>query len=369
MNEINKPYRVIISGGGTGGHIYPAIAVANEIKSRNPKNEVIFVGAKGRMEMHKVPKAGFHIIGLWISGIQRGSILKNLLFPIKLALSLLKSSIIITRFRPKVAIGFGGYASGPLLKVASKVGLPSVIQEQNAFAGMTNKWLSKSVRKVCVAHEGMEKFFEANKIEITGNPVRKDIVNSRITKSEALSFFNLKENKPTILVIGGSLGAKTINEAVLNHIGSICSEHIQLIWQTGQKYYKEIKEKIDGRYATVYCSEFIYEMDKAYNAADIVISRAGALSISELAVAGKASIFVPSPNVTDDHQTKNAEALVKQQAALMIKDNMAMETLVPLAMDLVRNKNKKEQLEANILNVGKPNAAKEIVDIVESFLK
>ncbi len=359
---------MIISGGGTGGHIYPAIAVANEIKKRNIKNDVLFVGAKGRMEMEKVPKAGYHVIGLWISGLQRASVIKNLLFPLKLIMSLIKSYFIMTKFKPDAVIGFGGYASGPLVKVGARRGTPAVIQEQNAFAGITNQWLAKSVQKICVAHDGMGNFFPEEKIVVTGNPVREDIINPSITREEALKHFGLRTDKRTILILGGSLGARTINEAIMNHIGSICARQIQLIWQTGKKYIHEVDRKIKGKYGTVYSSDFIYEMDYAYKAADVVISRAGALSISELAVAGKASIFVPSPNVTSDHQTKNAEALVKQDAALMVKDGMAMETLIPLAMDLVKNDKKKVVLEKNILKVGKPDAVREITDIVEELI-
>ncbi|MFK7900341.1 MAG: undecaprenyldiphospho-muramoylpentapeptide beta-N-acetylglucosaminyltransferase [Cyclobacteriaceae bacterium] len=368
MEQLNKPYRIIISGGGTGGHIYPAIAVANEVKARNPKNEVLFVGAKGRMEMEKVPKAGYHIIGLWISGLQRKILsVKNILFPIKLIFSLIKGKLIITKFRPDAVAGFGGYASAPLVKMARRNKV-SIIQEQNAFAGMTNQWVAGKVDKVCVAHEKMEDFFPKEKIVITGNPVRTDITNPSKTKEEALAHFGMKSDLPTILVIGGSLGAKTINEAVKNHVDTIHQGRIQLIWQTGKTYFKEIEKNVCSRFSDIYVSEFIYEMDLAYQAADVVISRAGALSISELAVAGKAAVLVPSPNVAEDHQTKNAQALVDIHAALLVKDSMAMERLIPLAMDLVKNEQEKTVLSNNILSIAKPKAAAEIVDVIEQLI-
>ena len=320
------------------------------------------------MEMEKVPKEGYPIIGLWISGLQRTLSLKNVLFPLKLVISLLKAYFIIKRFSPDVVMGFGGYASGPLVKVASKKGIASAIQEQNAYAGITNQWLSSTVDKVCVAHAKMDTYFPVKKIVLTGNPVRNDIAHSAISREEASRHFGLRADKPTILVIGGSLGAKTINESIMSNIIKLSNEDIQLIWQTGKKYYKEINDDIKGVYQTVRYSAFIYEMDYAYKTADVVISRAGALSISELAVAGKASVLVPSPNVAEDHQTKNAQALVNHKAALMVKDSMAMEQLVPLAIDLLRDKEKKDTLSKNILSLAKPNAAKEIVDIIEQLV-
>lgn len=365
-----QPYRFIISGGGTGGHIYPAIAVADEIKSRYPDAQILFVGAKGRMEMKKVPEAGYQIIGLWISGFQRRVTIENIYFPFKLLHSYLSALKLVKKFKPDVVLGFGGYASGPIMLAAARKKIPSIIQEQNSHAGMTNKGLGKKVSKVCVAYQGMEKYFPKSKIRLTGNPVRKDIVYSIQKRQEGLKHFGLKENLKTVLVIGGSLGARTINQSILNGLKELIAAGHQIVWQTGRFYYDEILSKVGGMDVTgVRVFEFIKEMDFAYGAADVVIARAGALSVSELALAGKPVIFVPSPNVAEDHQTKNAKAFEEKEAAIIVKDREAREKLVPTALDLLANDNMMIKLSVNIKKLGKPNAAKDIVDEVMELVK
>lgn len=369
MQQKNK-LKVIISGGGTGGHIYPAIAIANAVKDAAPDSEILFVGAKDRMEMQKVPAAGYTIEGLWISGLQRKLTVDNLLFPVKLLVSFLKAKSIIKKFKPDIAIGVGGYASWPLLEAANFTGIPTLIQEQNSYAGITNKRLSKKVDKICVAYPGMEKFFPKDKLVFTGNPVRKDIMEVDSKKKEALDFFGLQEGKKTILVIGGSLGARTINESVGGMLDKFQNENVQLVWQTGKTYFEEAKKVAAASgYAGVKVFDFIYKMDLAYAVADVVISRAGALSISELCLATKPVILVPSPNVAEDHQTKNAMALVSENAAQMIKDNEAKETLVPAALKLLADEDRKNNYKSNINRLGKPEAAKEIVDVIFEILK
>ena len=357
--------KVIISGGGTGGHIYPAIAIANAINQLRPGTQILFVGAEGKMEMQKVPQAGYKIIGLPIAGIQRKFTLKNLSFPFKLIRSLLKARQIVKDFQPDVAVGVGGYASGPLLYAASSRNIPTLIQEQNSYAGLTNKMLARRARRICVAYPGMAQFFPEAKIRMTGNPVRQDIAQLLQKRQEALAFFNLKDGKPVLLVIGGSLGARTINESIKAHLPQLASSGVQVIWQTGKFYFEGCKAAVDAiKPKNIWVNDFITRMDFAYAAADIVISRAGALSISELCLAGKPAILVPSPNVSEDHQTKNAMALVTAHAALLVKDTEATEKLVPTALRLVDDEGLKQELSLNILHLGKPNAAREIAEEV-----
>jgi UDP-N-acetylglucosamine--N-acetylmuramyl-(pentapeptide) pyrophosphoryl-undecaprenol N-acetylglucosamine transferase len=327
--------KVIISGGGTGGHIFPAIAIANELKKANADNEILFVGANGRMEMEKVPNSGYKIIGLNIAGIQRKLTLSNFALPFKIIGSVLKAKKIIKEFQPDAAVGVGGYASGPLLFAASMSKVPCLIQEQNSYAGVTNKLLSKRARKICVAYDFMEKYFPKEKIVMTGNPVRQDILNVAGKKEEALKYFNLSYEKKIILVIGGSLGARSINVSIKNGLTKLAEKHIQLIWQTGKGYYATAKEATkefeqDG----INCYDFISRMDLAYACADIVVSRAGASSVSELQLVAKPCILVPSPNVAEDHQTKNAMALIQKHAALLVKDSETNSKLVETAIQL-----------------------------------
>lgn len=362
-----QPYKIIISGGGTGGHIYPAIAIANALKEIDKDTEFLFVGAEGKMEMQKVPQAGYKITGLPIAGIQRKLTVTNLLFPVKLLKSLWRARQIIKDFKPDVAVGVGGYASGPLLYAAASAGIPTLIQEQNSYAGLTNKWLAKKAQKICVAYEGMEKFFPAEKIIVTGNPVRKDILNVNLKRKNALEHFKLAENKPTILVIGGSLGARTINETLKLSLQKLSQENCQVIWQTGKFYFESCKAAATA-FSNIHVYDFIAPMDLAYGAADVVISRAGALSISELCLAAKPAVLVPSPNVSEDHQTKNAMALVNNQAALMVKDAEAYEKLIHTALSLLTDEVRKGQLSTHIQKLGRPDAAtqiaKEIINLI-----
>ncbi len=374
MSQSNRKYRAIISGGGTGGHIYPAIAIANALKDIHPDMEILFVGALGRMEMEKVPKAGYEIIGLPVSGIQRSfslsAIWKNLQFPFKLMKSMSMAKKIVKDFKPDVAIGVGGYASGPLLRAATGLGVPGLIQEQNSFAGKTNKWLSKRVKKICVAYSGMEKYFPADKIIFTGNPVRKDILQIDTKREEALKHFGLSAKKKTILSVGGSLGARTLNHTLSDGLSRIEDAGVQLLWQTGKWYKEEGLEAVKGKEDKgIYAHEFIYEMDLAYAAADVVISRAGALSISELCLVHKPAILVPSPNVAEDHQTMNAMSLVQENAAIMVKDVEAKDKLVDEVLALIKNEEKQKELSANIVKMGKPYAAKEIAEHALSIIK
>ncbi|MGB1039481.1 MAG: undecaprenyldiphospho-muramoylpentapeptide beta-N-acetylglucosaminyltransferase, partial [Flavobacteriales bacterium] len=313
--------KFIISGGGTGGHIYPAIAIANAIKEKQSKAEILFVGANGKMEMEKVPKAGYEIIGLDIAGLQRKLTVKNLSFPFKLFRSLKKAKQIVKDFNPDVAIGVGGYASGPLLRQAGKLGVPTLIQEQNSYPGITNKLLARKAKKICVAYDKMERFFDESKIVFTGNPVRKEILNIEGKKERGQNHFKLDTNKKTVLVIGGSLGARTVNNSIKNAAKLLDENNIQVLWQTGKYYYEDMKSFVDeNKLISIKVYDFIYEMDLAYASADLVVSRAGALSISELCLVGKPTILVPSPNVSEDHQTKNAMALVNHNAAQLVTD-------------------------------------------------
>jgi UDP-N-acetylglucosamine--N-acetylmuramyl-(pentapeptide) pyrophosphoryl-undecaprenol N-acetylglucosamine transferase len=353
--------RIIISGGGTGGHIFPAIAIANALRKLDPATKILFVGAKGRMEMERVPSAGYDIVGLNIQGIQRKSILKNLMFPFRLLGSVLKSIRIIKNFKPHAAVGVGGYASGPLLYAASLKGVPYLIQEQNSFAGITNKRLGGKAKKICVAFDGMEQFFPADRIIKTGNPVRRESVDIEGKREQAFKEFNLLPDKKTILVIGGSLGARTLNTSVLTDLQKIIDADVQLIWQTGKYYFGEVKQKMgNNNYPNVRVSEFLNRMDLAYAAADVIISRAGAGTIAELCVVGKPVILVPSPNVAEDHQTKNAKALVNDEACEYVPDRKAVAELVDTALVLLNDEQKKKTLSKNISKLALPDADTEI---------
>ncbi|HRH65646.1 MAG TPA: undecaprenyldiphospho-muramoylpentapeptide beta-N-acetylglucosaminyltransferase [Bacteroidia bacterium] len=362
--------RVIISGGGTGGHIFPAIAIANALKELNPKNEILFVGANGRMEMEKVPAAGYKIEGLNISGIQRKFSLSNLKLPFKIIQSVLRARAIVRSFKPDVAVGVGGYASGPLLYAAASMNVPTLIQEQNSFAGMTNKILARRAKKICVAYEKMENYFPAEKVVLTGNPVRQDILNLEGKREESLRFFGLSADKKTVLIIGGSLGARTINECIHKGWEKISGAGVQLVWQTGKSFFPKVENMKTVALTKGICiAEFIQRMDFAYAAADIVISRAGASSVSELCLTGKPSILVPSPNVAEDHQTKNAMALVKRGAAVLVKDDDAKSYLIDTVLDLVKNTDRQQQLSVEIKKMAMPDSAKKIAGIVYELSK
>ncbi len=368
MNNFPK---IIISGGGTGGHIFPAVAIANALKIISPQCEILFVGALGRMEMEKVPAAGYKIVGLDISGIQRGSILKNLGLPFKVLNSVRKAMKIISDFKPDVVVGVGGYASGPLLYAASLKNIPCLIQEQNSYAGVTNKILAKKAAKVCVAFDGMEQFFPAKNILKTGNPVRKNIIDIDGKRHAGATLLKLDPLKKTILVTGGSLGAGTLNKSIEKHLADIIAQDVQVIWQTGNYYYEGIMERLGNNYHPNICIlAFLNKMDLAYAAADVIISRAGAGTIAELCIIGKPVILVPSPNVAEDHQTKNAMALAKNDAAILIKDNAAEDTLVTEALQLLGDKVRIEKLSENIGKLALKDAdtviANEVLKLIKS---
>jgi UDP-N-acetylglucosamine--N-acetylmuramyl-(pentapeptide) pyrophosphoryl-undecaprenol N-acetylglucosamine transferase len=354
-----QPLRVIISGGGTGGHIFPAVAIAKTLQKRDPNVEILFVGAKGKMEMEKVPQAGFKIIGLSIAGIQRKIDFRNFLLPFKVIKSLWQAHKIIQDFKPDIAVGVGGYASAPTLYMAAQMDVLSLIQEQNSYAGLTNKLLAKRTTAICVAFDGMEDYFPANKIVQTGNPVRQDLLDLEGKREEAFEHFNLDPNKKTVLVIGGSLGARTINQVIDSGINAFEEKDIQLVWQTGKYYYGKAQDKNS---ANVKVYDFITRMDLAYSVADIVVSRAGALSIAELCITGKPCILVPSPNVAEDHQTKNAQALLDKRAALLVKDKDAKTVLMGDILALMNDEKRRQQLSNSIKELAKPNAAELIVD-------
>lgn len=357
--------RIIISGGGTGGHIFPAIAIANALKRIDPFTEILFVGALGRMEMERIPAAGYTIEGLDIRGFQRKSLLKNLALPFKVISSLMKARSVIRKFKPDVAVGVGGYASGPLLYMAGMMKVPYLIQEQNSYAGITNKWLGKNAKKICVAFSGMDQFFPSEKILITGNPIRKEAVEIDGKREGGLRSFGLSVQKKTILVTGGSLGARTLNECMLKGFDLLIREDIQLIWQTGKYYYKSILASVgDKPHENICIVEFLDHMDLAYAAADVIISRAGAGTIAELYVVKKPVILVPSPNVAEDHQTKNALALTTAKAAVMITDTKAFEELIPAAISLVKDEQRCKEMSEHISRMALPNADERIAEEV-----
>lgn len=359
----------MISGGGTGGHIFPAIAIARALEQKVKDIDILFVGAEGRMEMERVPEAGYKIEGLPISGIQRKLSLKNLLVPFKLLKSLLKADSILRRFKPHAAIGVGGYASGPTLYRAKKRKIPTLIQEQNSYAGITNKILAQRANKICVAYDNMERYFPKDKIVVTGNPVRESIAHLTASKEEACSYFEINSSKKTILAIGGSLGARTINISLDKGLKNISDAGYQLIWQTGKLYYEEAERRTQECGELIKAYKFISRMDYAYAAADVIISRAGALSISELALVKKPVILIPSPNVAEDHQTKNAMALVNKHAAIMIKDSEAEEKLVDKVLALMQDEGKQRSLRENIAVLGIPDAADRIAEEVLNLVK
>ena len=371
LKTMSSELRVIISGGGTGGHIFPAVSIANAVKDLRPDAKILFVGALGRMEMQRVPAAGYDIKGLPIQGFDRKNLLKNVKVLYKIWKSQRMARQIIKEFRPQVAVGVGGYASGPTLNMAAAQGIPCLLQEQNSYAGVTNKLLAKKAAKICVAYEGMERFFPAEKIMLTGNPVRQQLLESTVTREAAVRSFGLAPEKKTILLVGGSLGARTINESVLQHLDLIKNGDVQFIWQTGKFYSAEIAERLKGHeMAQLKVLDFISDMAAAYKAADLVISRAGASSVSEFCLLGKPVILVPSPNVAEDHQTKNALALVHRDAALYVKDVEAKEQLLPLAITTVHDDAKLESLSKNVLKLALPDSARiiaqEVIKLAEN---
>ena len=367
-----RKLKFIISGGGTGGHIFPALAIAQELEYKFLDCEILFVGANGRMEMEKIPDAGYTIKGLDVVGIQRSfsinSLVKNFSFPIRLLKSLTAAKKIIESFNPDVVIGVGGYASGPTLRMANKLGVPTLIQEQNSYAGLTNKWLSKKAHKICVAYENMSQFFPEPKLVLTGNPVRKDLMDMDQKSDLALKHFNIDKGDKVILVIGGSLGAKSINEGLLASLDILKNQPIQLIWQVGKRYFDQISNhKKLQEFKNVHAMPFIKKMDLAYEVADLVISRAGALSISEITLTGKASLLIPSPNVAEDHQRKNAMALVKRNAAVLVNDNDTRSALEK-ALNLLKDELQISEIAKNAKRMGKPNAARDIVNEIEKLI-
>lgn len=366
MDKMDQGLRIIISGGGTGGHIFPAISIANAIKSKRPDAKILFVGALGRMEMQKVPAAGYEIKGLPICGFDRKHLLKNISVLFKIWKSQRMARKIINDFKPMVAVGVGGYASGPTLNVCANKSIPCLIQEQNSYAGVTNRLLGKKADKICVAYEGMERFFPADRIIMTGNPVRQNVLETTLTKEEARKLFGLEPDRKTILLVGGSLGAKTINESILQHLDLVKRSSVQFIWQTGKYYHAAISEQLKDQEGLqmLKTTDFIGDMGAAYKAADLVISRAGASSISELCLIGKPVILVPSPNVAEDHQTKNAMALVNKDAAIYVKDADAPQVLLKQAIEVVQNDEKLASLSKNILKLGLKDSADIIADEV-----
>ena len=372
---MEKNLRIIISGGGTGGHIFPAVSIANAIKEMLPDTEILFVGAEGRMEMHRVPAAGYPIKGLPVAGFDRKNIFKNIPVLIKLFKIQRMARQIIKSFRPHAAVGVGGYASGPTLKVAGSMGIPTLLQEQNSYAGVTNKLLAKQARKICVAYEGMERFFDKDKIILTGNPVRQGLLNQKISKEDAIRSFNLDPQKKTVLILGGSLGARTINQCLMENLDKVKKSGIQFIWQTGKIYIDEARSVVAqaGELPMLHVTDFISDMATAYRAADLVISRAGAGSISEFCLLGKPVILVPSPNVAEDHQTKNALALVNKNAALYVKDADAKNALIAKAIETVNHPELLKNLSTNISKLAFTDSAnviaKEVIKLAEQYKK
>jgi len=362
--------KVIISGGGTGGHIFPAIAIADTLKKLKPDAEILFIGAKDKMEMQKVPAAGYPIEGLWISGLQRSLSLKNLSFPFKVISSLAKANKIIKRFKPDIVIGVGGFASGPTLWVASKKGIPTLIQEQNSFPGITNKLLAKKVSKICVAYEGMDKYFPKDKIVLTGNPVRSNVIDLNGKESKALEYFKLKADKKTIFVVGGSQGALSINKVIHNHLDLFLNNNLQLIWQTGKYYFDTAKAATtDLESKGIRTVEFIDRMDYAYSVADIIISRAGAIAVSEICSVGKPAVFIPLPTAAEDHQKKNALALVEKEAAIMIHGHEADKKFEDVMLSLINNEKKQEALIQNLSKLAIKDSANRIVDEIINLIE
>ena len=359
--------KFIISGGGTGGHIYPAVAIANELKAQFPDATFLFVGAKDKMEMQKVPQAGYKIEGLWIAGLQRKITVQNAMFPIKLASSLLKSFFILKRFKPDVVIGTGGFASGAVLKVASMLGIPTVIQEQNSYPGITNKLLAKKANSICVAYENLERFFPKDKLHFTGNPVRQDLMEVASKKEEAIAHFKLDASNKTLLILGGSLGARRINQLIEKELDFLLQLDFQIIWQCGKHYLNEYSKYNEKE--NVQVTAFIDRMDLVYAAADVVISRSGASSVSELCIVGKPTIFIPSPNVSEDHQTKNAKAIVERGAAILIKESNLDDEFKIVFEAIVKDQGKLQNLTENIKKLAKPNATKAIVEEIKKVLK
>ena len=363
--EVSK--RIIIAGGGTGGHIFPAIAIANALKKIDTGIEILFVGAKGKMEMEKVPQAGYNIRGIDIAGFSRSSLIKNISLPFKLVKSFLQVRTIVKNFRPDAIIGVGGYSSFPVLRLGQAKGIPTFIHESNSFAGKSNILLGKKATKIFVATDGMEKFFSGEKILITGNPVRSTISQSLVTRSEGIKFFGLDENKKTVFAVGGSLGAKSINEAISKHLDDLLDAGLQLIWQTGKPYAEQATETVKGK-SFVSASEFITQMDCAYAAADIVVSRSGAMAIAELCVVKKPVLFVPYPYAAEDHQTVNAQTLVSKNAALMVRDSEALDKIVPAIIELARDNNRQDELKKNIGMLAITDADKRIAEEVLRFI-
>ena len=359
-----KKYKFILSGGGTGGHIYPAVAIANELKNRFPDAEILFVGAKDKMEMQKVPQAGYKIEGLWIAGLQRKLTMQNAMFPLKLVSSLWKSRQIVKDFKPDVVIGTGGFASGPLLQIANSLNIPTVIQEQNSYPGITNKLLSKKAKAICVAYDNLERFFPKEKIIFTGNPVRQDLLDIENKKHEGVTYFKLNINKKILLILGGSLGARRVNQLIEKELDFLLSTGVQIYWQCGKLYFEEYKKYNDRE--NVQVVSFIDRMDLIYAATDFVISRAGASSVSELCLVGKPTIFIPSPNVAEDHQTKNAKAIVDKNGAILLKESELNEMFESTFSDLISNEKLQKELSQNIKRLAKPSATK---DIVEEIIK
>ncbi|TVZ56863.1 UDP-N-acetylglucosamine-N-acetylmuramylpentapeptide N-acetylglucosamine transferase [Lutibacter sp. Hel_I_33_5] len=362
---MKQSINIIISGGGTGGHIYPAIAIANELKLRYPEANFLFVGAKDKMEMEKVPQAGYEIKGLWISGIQRKLSLKNLSFPFKLISSLWKANSIIRNFKPDVAIGTGGFASGPTLMAANRKKIPTLIQEQNSYPGITNKLLSKKAQKICVAYDHLERFFPENKIIKTGNPVRQDLLSIHTKVEEANSFFKLKKDKKTVLVLGGSLGARRVNQLIESQLDFFKNQEVQVVWQCGKLYVNDYEKY--NEFDAIQVHQFLNRMDLAYAASDVIISRAGASSVSELCIVGKPTIFIPSPNVAEDHQTKNAKSIADKHGAILIKES-ELETFPIVFETLLKDEGKQQSLSENIKELALPSATSDIVNEIEKLL-
>ena len=362
---MKQSINILLSGGGTGGHIYPAVSIANELKKKYPYANFLFVGAKGRMEMEKVPQAGYKIKGLWISGIQRKLTLKNLSFPFKLISSLWNARKIIKKFKPTVVVGTGGFASGPTLYMANLGGIKTLIQEQNSYPGITNKLLSKKADRICVAYDNLDRFFPKNKIVKTGNPVRQDLLGVSNKSEEAIKFFGLNSNQKTLVVLGGSLGARAINDLIAKNIHFLVENKVQVIWQTGKLYYEEFKkfDELEG----VQTHAFLNRMDLTYDAADVLISRAGASSISELCIVGKPVIFIPSPNVAEDHQTQNALSIVREDAALLLKES-ELEIFQTMFSELIKNEDLQLKLGDNIKKLALPNATEDIVKEIEKLM-